>query len=272
MAGDADTPPEAKVSPTTKPSGAPSPTSDHGRVALVTGAAGGLGPACCAALAARGMTVVATDVAADRADAVATELTDSGAHSEGHALDVTDRHAVDAFVASMIDRHGRLDVVVNLAGVIRNAVTHRIDDDDHHLVMATHVDGVLNTMRAAIVPMREAGYGRIVNPSSIAVRGSVAGASYGAAKGAIEGLTRSTAMEVARHGITVNCVAPGLINAGMFTTVPEDYQRESLARVPAGRAGEPEEVAACVAFLASAEAGYVTGQTLFICGGATLGF
>ena len=246
--------------------------SDEGRVALVVGGAGGLGPACCRALANRGMAVIVADLDAQGANETAAQLRAEGANAQSAPIDVTDRANVESFVDRLVHERGRLDVVVNLAGVIRNALVHKVDDDDFHLVFATHVVGVLNVMRAAIPHMRSAGYGRLVNTSSIAVRGSVAGASYGAAKGAIEGITRSAAMELARHGITANCVAPGLINAGMFRTVPEDYQRESLARVPAGRAGEADEVGACVAFLASSDASYVTGQTLFVCGGATLGF
>jgi 3-oxoacyl-[acyl-carrier protein] reductase len=185
---------------------------------------------------------------------------------------VSDRAAVEEAVRSIVDSHGRLDIVVNLAGVIRNQLLVKIEDDDFDLVLATHVRGTLNTMRAAIPHMRERGYGRIVNTSSLAARGSIAGASYGAAKGAIEGLTRSAAIEVARYGITVNCVAPGLIAAGMFLTVPQSYQEESAAKIPMQRLGLPEEVAACVSFLASPAASYVTGQTLLICGGLSLGF
>jgi 3-oxoacyl-[acyl-carrier protein] reductase len=127
-------------------------------------------------------------------------------------------------------------------------------------------------MRAAAPVMRANGYGRIVNTSSIAVRGTVAGGSYGAAKGAIEGLTHSVALELAPHGITANCVAPGLIDAGIFLSTPEEYRQELTDRVPMRRLGTAADVAACVAFLASEEAGYVTGQTLTVCGGLTLGF
>lgn len=247
-------------------------SSERGRVALVTGAAGGLGPACCRSLAARGMTVVVADLDGEGAQEVATDLHLQGLPTESTRIDVCDRESVDAAVGSVVDQHHRIDVVVNLAGVIRNAVAHKIEDADFRLVMDTHLMGVLNTTRSVLPHMRSAGYGRIVSMSSIAVRGSVAGGAYGAAKGAIEGFTRSVAMEVAPHGVTANCVAPGLISAGMFTTVPKDYQEASLARVPMARAGEADEVAACVSFLASSAASYVTGQVLYVCGGADLGF
>jgi 3-oxoacyl-[acyl-carrier protein] reductase len=222
------------------------------RVALVTGAAGGLGSACCAALEGKGMRVIAADLDP------AADVT----------LDVTDADAVDELIGAL----DRLDVVVNLAGVIRRAPLSRLTNDDFRLTMATHAEGTLNTMRAAAPRMRENGYGRIVNTSSIAIRGTVAGGSYGAAKGAIEGLTHSVAIELAPHGITVNCVAPGLIDAGIFLTTPEEYRQELTDRVPMRRLGTAADIAGCVAFLASEEAGYITGQTLTVCGGLSLGF
>jgi len=246
------------------------PTFD-GLAALVTGAAGGLGRAVCEALVARGAAVVATDADGERAAAMAEELTTADALVTPVALDVTSREAVEAVVAEAIERHGRLDVVVNLAGIVRNQVLVKIDDADFALVMATHVNGTLNTMRAALPHMRERQYGRIVNTSSLAVRGTIAGSAYGAAKGAIEGITRSAALEAAKHGVTINCIAPGLVDTGLFRSVPEDYQAEQEARIPMGRAADPAEVASCVAFLAAPETSYVTGQTLVICGGLSLG-
>jgi 3-oxoacyl-[acyl-carrier protein] reductase len=243
-----------------------------GRTALVTGAGGGLGPSICLALARRGNRVVVSDVDAAGADRVAADLALDGGLGEAAPLDVTDRPAVEALVARVTDEHGGLDVLVNLAGVIRNAPLTRIDDGDFRATLATHLEGTLNTMRAVARGMRANRYGRIVNMSSIAQRGSIAGGSYGAAKGAIEGLTHSAALELAPHGVTVNCVAPGLIGAGMFMTTAREYQDELAARVPMQRFGEPEEVAACVSFLASAEASYVTGQTLLVCGGLSVGF
>jgi len=242
-------------------------SGDGVRVALVTGAAGGLGPACCGALADRGLHVIVADLDRDGAMRVADGL-GAKAGARAAALDVTDGEAVGALIGSL----ARLDVVVNLAGVIRRATLPRITTEDFRLTMATHVEGTLHTMREAAPLMRANGYGRIVNTSSIAFRGTVAGGSYGAAKGAIEGLTHSAALELAPDGITVNCIAPGLIDAGIFLSTPEQYRQELIDRVPMHRLGAPADIAACVGFLASEEAGYITGQTLTVCGGLTLGF
>jgi 3-oxoacyl-[acyl-carrier protein] reductase len=240
--------------------------------ALVTGAVGGLGQACCAALAATGAHVVVADLDESAAAELAARLVANGGSASGVALDVRDPAAVERVVAAAVERSGSLDVVVNLAGTLRNQLLAKIDDDDFELVQATHVKGTLHTMRAAVPSMRANGYGRIVNMSSLAARGSIAGSAYGAAKGAIEGLTRSAAMELARHGITANCVSPGLMRAGMFLTVDPEYQETMAKRIPMGRLGDPEEVAACVTFLASPQSAYVTGQTLMVCGGLSLGF
>ncbi|GAA1851566.1 SDR family oxidoreductase [Pseudonocardia ailaonensis] len=245
---------------------------ETGEVVLVTGAAGGLGEAISAAFVARGARVVVSDLDGEAAERVAVSLREQGGRAESVQLDASSRTDVESTVDKVVAGEGRLDVVVSLAGVVRNDFTTAISDEDFRLVMATHVDGTLNAMRAALPHMKERGYGRLVNMSSVAVRGSLGGGSYAAAKGAIEGLTRSAAMESARYGVTVNCVAPGLVDAGMFRAIPEEFQEKFAGRVPMRRVARPDEIAAVVAFFASREASYVTGQSLYVCGGSSLGF
>lgn len=242
------------------------------RIAVLTGAAGGLGVAASRALGKTGVKVVMTDMALDRADAAAAGLKAEGIDAVGAGLDVTDRAAVERFIAGIVEAHQRLDILVNLAGVVRNDYITKVKDEDFELTFTSHVKGTLNCMRAALPIMRKQKSGRVVNMSSIAALGSLAGASYGAAKGAIESMSRVAAIESAKEGITVNCVAPGMIAAGMFLTTPEQYQAVSIERTPMKRAGTAEEVAHCIAFFASPGASFITGQTLFVCGGLSVGF
>jgi 3-oxoacyl-[acyl-carrier protein] reductase len=241
------------------------------RVALVTGAGGGIGLACCEALAQAGMHVIATDIDGAAAAAVDKALNREGLSSSSAVLDVCDREAVESFFNGNEHGAGDISVLVNLAGVIRNALLIKVTDEDFRLTFATHVEGTLNTMRAAFPKMRENGYGRIVNMSSVAAKGAVGGTSYNTAKGAIESLTQTAALEFAKYGITADCVAAGPLDSGMFRTVPLKYQEEIIARIPMGRPGKPEELAQSIAFLASESASYITGQTLTLCGGYTVG-
>jgi 3-oxoacyl-[acyl-carrier protein] reductase len=246
--------------------------NSQARVALVTGGGGGIGAATCRVLASKGFFVMVCDADGPRSDECAAGLLKEGLRARAVQLDVTDQPAVTRLADAVANEFGRIDALVNMAGIVRNALVTKIFDQDFELTLATHVQGTLNCMRAVAPKMRSAGYGRIINTSSVAVLGSVGGGSYGAAKAAIEALSRTAALEWATHGITVNCVAPGLISAGMFLTVPQEFQRSGIERTPMKRAGTAEEVAECIAFFASPQASFVTGQTLFVCGGLSIGF
>lgn len=239
-------------------------------VYLVTGGAGGLGRALCIRAAASGAHVVVVDVGAS-AQALAEELTAQGLSAEAASCNVSKREAVVELRSRLLDSRRAPTVIVNLAGATRNAPLIEVTEEDFDLTLASHARGTLNMMWAFAPAMKESGYGRIVNTSSVAARGSPTGMSYVAAKGAIEAMTRTAAIELARHGVTVNCVAPGGVDGGMFRMQPEKAQQHMLARTPMRRVAQPEEIAACYMFLASPEASFVTGQTLYACGGASVG-
>lgn len=238
--------------------------------AIVTGGAGGIGIEVVRRFAAQGLKVFVFDQSPQALSRLDEEVGGLRHHIVTMTVDVTDREQVDSAVDTVRGHCARIAILVNMAGAFRSASLRKISDSDLDVVLSSHVAGTLNTMRAAAPIMIEAKYGRIVNTSSITVQGAFGGAVYGAAKGAIEAMTRSVAVELGRHGITANCVAPGYIDAGMFTRMPASFTESAASALPVGRAGTPAEIAACVAFLASAESSYVTGQVLTACGGATL--
>jgi 3-oxoacyl-[acyl-carrier protein] reductase len=211
------------------------------------------------------------DIEPAGAKRVAEELTTAGNAASAHVGDVSQRDAVETLAADITEGFGAPTILVNLAGAVRNAVLSKITDEDFTLVIDTHLKATLNTLRAFAPGMKQRGYGRVINTSSIAAGGAVAGISYSAAKSGIEGLTRSAAIELARHGITVNCIAPGVIATGMFLSTPAEFREKQTSRIPMGRAGTTSEIAACVEFLASPGASYLTGQTLVVCGGLSVG-
>jgi len=219
-----------------------------------------------------GARVFVGDLFGDRAEQGAATLRAMGLDVVAATIDVTDRAIVEQVIGDIVANNGRLDILANLAGVVRNDLIAKIKDADFDATYDSHVRGTLNCMRAVIPTMRRHQYGRIINIGSVAARGSIGGGAYGAAKGAIESMTRTAALELAADGVTVNCVAPGLIDAGMFLTTPKHFQDKGIERTPMKRSGSPEEVAACIAFFASEGASYVTGQTLFVCGGLSVGF
>jgi 3-oxoacyl-[acyl-carrier protein] reductase len=234
--------------------------------ALITGASRGIGAAIAEALAAAGHPVVInyrSEHAA--AEAVAARIREAGGAAALKCFDVADADASAAAMAELLAEPAPLGVIVNNAGIARDAPLPALERADWQAVLRTTLDGFYNVTRPAIMPMVRRRWGRIINMSSVsAVIGNRGQVAYAAAKAGILGATKSLALELARRGVTVNAVAPGLIETDMIKDVPLEHV---MPRIPAQRLGRPEEVAALVAFLASDAAGYITGQTIGINGG-----
>jgi NAD(P)-dependent dehydrogenase (short-subunit alcohol dehydrogenase family) len=243
----------------------------EGRVALVTGAGGGIGAATARRFAGEGGTVVVNDVTLELAGPLVTELQKEGARARSIAADVTARPDVEAMVDHVVGEFGRLDVLVNNAGVHRDAMSHRMTEEQWDQVLAVNLKGTFFCAQSALAGMRERGWGRVINTSSVASLGNIGQANYAASKAGVIGLTRTLALEYAKYGITVNCVAPGPVMTRMLAGVPEAIRERIVAKVPVGRIARPEEIAGVHAFLASEDAAFITGQVLFVDGGLSVG-
>lgn len=244
------------------------------KVAIVNGGGGAIGTGICLALAKDGIQIVVSDYHEGNARACANRLKDLGCEALVVVADLSDKADVARMRQDVESKYGRADILVNAHGDNKNELLFKLNETTWKKTMSVHLDGTLHAMLAFGPMMKERKFGRIINMSSIAARGSIAGAAYGAAKSGIEGLTRAAAMEWARYNITVNCMAPGLIGGqSMFTrTTPEEFQIAGIEKTPMRRAGKIEEVAATACFLASEGAGFITGQTISIDGGLSLGF
>ena len=249
----------------------------HGMTALVTGASGGIGSAIAKALAAQGARLAISGSNAGKLRAFREELDD---HTPQHlqevdhvaiTCDLGNPEAVEKLIPAAVDTLGKLDILVNNAGITRDNLTMRMKDEEWDAVIRVNLEAAFRLMRAACRPMMKAKFGRIITITSVVGQtGNPGQINYAAAKGGLTAMTKSLAQELASRNITVNCVAPGFIRTAMTEQLP-DAQKEALnARIPMGRMGEGDDIGAAVAYLASREAGYVTGQTLHVNGGMAM--
>jgi 3-oxoacyl-[acyl-carrier protein] reductase len=238
-----------------------------GKIALVTGASRGIGAAIAKTLAAQGAIVVAA-ARGTHADASASEIAAAGGSAEAVSLDVTDASAIEAVVGGIVAKHGRLDILVNNAGIARDQLMMRMKREDWDAVIATNLTAAYTCTQAVLRPMIKQRGGRIINISSVVGQmGNAGQVNYAASKAGLIGLAKALAREVASRGITVNVVAPGLIDTAMTRALGAGATESWASQIPLGRLGTPQDVAATVCFLASDEAAYITGQVIAVNGG-----
>ncbi len=241
------------------------------RVAIVTGGGSGIGAATARRLSAEGAAVIVADANEAGAAKVAGAIEAAGGRAQALACDVSRKADAQAAVERALKTWGRLDVLVNNAGITRDATVKKLTEEQWDTVLAVNLKGTFLCCQAAMIPMMERNYGRIVNTASIAVLGNFGQANYAASKAGVIGLTRTLALELARYQVTVNCVAPGATDTPMFAGVPEEVKQKVVGGIPLRRMAKPEEIAALHAFLASDEAAYITGQVVFCDGGSSVG-
>jgi 3-oxoacyl-[acyl-carrier protein] reductase len=242
------------------------------QVALITGASQGIGRACALALAEAGTKVVLAARNVEKLAAVAQECEAAGAQALPVIMDVTDAGQIATVFAQVKERFGRLDILVNNAGITRDTLVLRMKRDDWDAVLAANLTGAHLCIQQALAIMLRQRYGRIINISSVVAQmGNPGQANYIAAKAGLIGLTKAVAQEVASRNITVNAVAPGFIETAMTEKIAGPARDKLIAMIPLGRMGTDREVAAAVRFLASEEAGYITGHTLNVNGGMFMG-
>lgn len=243
----------------------------EGRVAFVTGSTGGIGAAICSRLADEGAAVMVADLPAANPQALAERLRASGHEACGVTLDVSSRESWEKANADLPERFRGWQILVNVAGIVRDRSITKMTDAEWDAVMSVNLRGAWLGCQAAFASVERSGWGRIVNIASTAIFGTFGQANYSAAKAGLVGLTHTAALEGAKRGILVNAVAPGVINTTITAGVPDSVRADWLAKTPLGRIGQPTEIASTVAFLASDDASFITGQTIVVDGGATTG-
>ena len=242
-----------------------------GRVAVVTGGARGIGRSVCERLSAEGARIVAVDRSAEALDAFVLELTGRGGEALALVADIANAAEVDALAAKTLEAFGRVDILINNAGITRDGLLLRMSEEDWDAVLDVNLKGAFLCTRAFTRPMMKQRWGRVVNVSSvIGLVGNAGQVNYAASKAGVLGLTKSVAKELASRHITVNAVAPGFIETAMTQALDEKVRGALQAQIPLGRLGSPEDVAHAVAFLCSEDAAYITGQVITVDGGMVM--
>ena len=243
----------------------------NNKVAIITGASQGIGRTIALVFAKSGANVICIARSESKIKELCLEITDQGGQASPIACDVGDGDAYANAIKSVANEYGKLDILINNAGITRDALLMRMNDTQWDEVLNTNLKGAFHGMKSAIRPMMKNKYGRIINITSIVgLTGNPGQANYAASKAGLIGMTQSIAKEVGTRGITVNCIAPGWINTEMTVDLPEDSKKDLLDRIPIGKIGKPEDIAHAAVFLASDEASYITGQTITVDGGRVI--
>ena len=243
----------------------------NNKVAIITGASQGIGRTIALVFAKSGANVICIARSESKIKELCLEITDQGGQASPIACDVGDGDAFANAIKSVTNEYGKLDILINNAGITRDALLMRMNDTQWDEVLNTNLKGAFHGMKSAIRPMMKNKYGRIINITSIVgLTGNPGQANYAASKAGLIGMTQSIAKEVGTRGITVNCIAPGWIDTEMTVDLPEDSKKDLLDRIPIGKIGKPEDIANAAVFLASDEASYITGQTITVDGGRVI--
>ncbi|WP_059104346.1 3-oxoacyl-ACP reductase FabG [Shouchella shacheensis] len=241
-----------------------------GKVAIVTGGGRGLGEAIARKLSSLGAHTVISDLNKEAIEQVVENINSSGGEASGFVSDVANEEEAARLINETAERHGKVDILVNNAGINRDAMLHKMSLEQWRQVLDVNITGVFNTMQPASIQMRKQEQGAIINISSASWMGNVGQANYAAAKAGVVGLTKTASKELGRKGVTVNAICPGFIETDMTRAVPEKVWDMMVGKISMGRAGQPEDVANCIAFLASDQANYITGEVINVGGGMVL--